>query len=42
VFDADRMRLYGGDKEAEEYTHQLSWDEITKLGKKIFPYKSYS
>lgn len=42
VFDADRMRLYGGDKEAEEYTHQLSWDELTKLGKKIFPYKSYS
>jgi hypothetical protein len=42
VFDANYMQIYGGDKEAEEYTHKLSWDELTKLGKKIFPYKSYN
>lgn len=42
VFDANYMQIYGGDKEAEEYTHQLSWDELMKLGKKIFPHKSYS
>lgn len=42
VFDADRMDMYGGDKEAYEYCKKLPWDEIEKLGKKIFPYKRYS
>lgn len=42
VFDADRMGVYGGDKEAYEATKSLTWEEIVKLGKKIFPYKSYS
>lgn len=42
VFDANYMQIYGGDKEAEAYTHKLNFDELMKLGKKIFPYKSYS
>jgi len=42
VFDANYMQIYGGDKEAEAYTHKLNFDELMKLGKKIFPHKSYS
>lgn len=42
VFDADRMNAYGGDKEAYEACKELDWDEVVKIGKKAFPYKSYS
>lgn len=41
VFDAGRLHQMGGDQEAAEYAEQLSWPEIMKLGKKIFPYKTY-
>lgn len=42
VFDASRMDMYGGDKEAAAYMETMHWDEVMKLGKKIFPYKMYS
>lgn len=41
VFDADRMKMYGGDDEAYLATKDMSWDELVKLGKKAFPYKTY-
>ena len=41
VFDAGRLHQMGEDREAAEYAKQLNWPEIMKLGKKIFPHKTY-
>jgi hypothetical protein len=41
VCDADRMAMYGNDRETYEMTKKLSYDDLKKLGKEAFPYKRY-
>lgn len=41
VGDADRMQMFGNDREAYDFTRQLSWDEMKKILRKVFPSKKY-
>jgi hypothetical protein len=41
VGDADRMQMFGDDQEAYNFTRQLSWDDMKKILKKVFPSKRY-
>lgn len=41
VCDADRMDMYGDDQEAYDVSKRLDWNDMKKLGKKAFPFKTY-
>ena len=42
VIDAGRVGAFGNDKEAAEALYKLTYDEMVAIGRKAFPFKTYS
>ncbi len=41
VLDADRVTSFGDDKDAAKVLYELSYTEMKKLAREVFPFKRY-